>query len=57
MPERAELGRLSFPSFFEDLIGFIKRFMNQAISHLARRGKLPGRRIFKVNAFICIVEL
>ena len=28
------------PSEFEDLIGFIKQFMNQAVSHLATRKAL-----------------
>ena len=30
------------PSKFEDLIGFIKLFMNEAASHLANTGELQG---------------
>lgn len=29
-------------SIFGDLVGFIKRFMNQAASHLATRGRSDG---------------
>lgn len=34
--------------FFEDLIGFIEQFMNQAASHLATRRVLPHGHHFKL---------